>query len=842
MKTLFLKGCLSLTMGLLLTHYSGAQNLKQLSPIGQLVTNQVSIPLAEEYELKPSTLDEIIQGGITNWVLPISYNFSFYQLHLQVHSPLTEDFRVRTSNGETLTLSTPKFFKGTVAGVPNSLAAITVVDGTLSGFISLPGLELNIVTLNNGNLCLYPEDPDFRKERSQCIALGEVEKSKSNNTAAQKSSYDKCIEVYMEVGYDVYQHFGNTSSAHNFISSAFNQVAILFSNAMVKVRLKEVFVWTEPSGYSTVNAQTTLNSFKNNHAELDADLAHYVDLNLQNGDAAFIGGLCNLENAFGYSAIETTYKNVPNYSLTVHKITHGIGHNIGSPHTNDCSWDGGPIDNCAAPEGSCAMGPAPQNGGTIMSLCDQTSTGINFNNGFGDLPKALLQERVLAAECLGDCLPPCYTPDNLDAYNTSENSSGISWSAPSYADNFLVRYRVQGISEWDSVYTSNKYIYLNNLTPHTDYEVSIKGFCGSGFSDYSASLYFTTLSENFVCEATDHIVFKSITSTTMRVKWNIIIGAEWYTVRYRPTYSQNWTEVETEVNALTVTGLQANTPYEFAVKTVCQNGESDFFGTIEDRTLPADAPVSYCESRGLSTDAEWIQELNIANLNVETGNNNGKFSGNQYVDLVMGDSYNFRLVPGFPRFIIFTLTQPEYWRIWIDWNGDGDYEDHDELVFDLNGTSTANVQGSFSVPTWIAQGVTTMRVAMKNGSAPGSCEQFDAGEVEEYPVKIINPDGGIQTPGTTTVRPGFTQDLSVYPNPVNGKEVNLSLNWLHEAASAELQLLDLQGRIVQSEEVFLKAHSKNRLTFGFNTSDQGVFLVRIVSEKGSTAPVRIIRQ
>ena len=135
-----------------------------------------------------------------------------------------------------------------------------------------------------------------------------------------------------------------------------------------------------------------------------------------------------------------------------------------------------------------------------------------------------------------------------------------------------------------------------------------------------------------------------------------------------------------------------------------------------------------------------------------------------------------------------------------------------------------------------------MRVAMKNGSAPGSCEQIDAGEVEEYPVKIINPDGGIQTPGTTTVRPGFTQDLSVYPNPVNGKEVNLSLNWLHEAASAELQLLDLQGRIVQSEEVFLKAHSKNRLTFGFNTSDQGVFLVRIVSEKGSTAPVRIIRQ
>jgi hypothetical protein len=94
------------------------------------------------------------------------------------------------------------------------------------------------------------------------------------------------------------------------------------------------------------------------------------------------------------------YSNVPTYSWTINVVAHELGHNLGSPHTHSCTWSGGPIDNCAAPEGTCSPGPAPVNGGTIMSYCHATSAGINFNNGFGPLPGNLIRSRVLNASCI----------------------------------------------------------------------------------------------------------------------------------------------------------------------------------------------------------------------------------------------------------------------------------------------------------------------------------------------------------------------------------------------------------------------------------------------------------
>ena len=49
-------------------------------------------------------------------------------------------------------------------------------------------------------------------------------------------------------------------------------------------------------------------------------------------------------------------------------ITHETGHNLGSNHTQWCGWPGGAIDNCYDTEGNCEPGPAPVNGGTMMSL------------------------------------------------------------------------------------------------------------------------------------------------------------------------------------------------------------------------------------------------------------------------------------------------------------------------------------------------------------------------------------------------------------------------------------------------------------------------------------------
>ncbi len=102
-------------------------------------------------------------------------------------------------------------------------------------------------------------------------------------------------------------------------------------------------------------------------------------------------------------------------------MTHEIGHNIGSPHTQSCSWQGGALDNCYPVEGSCNPGPPPTNGGTIMSYCHLASYGINFNNRFGTQPGKLIRSKVLGAACLGTCeeggTPPCEAPLNVLASN-----------------------------------------------------------------------------------------------------------------------------------------------------------------------------------------------------------------------------------------------------------------------------------------------------------------------------------------------------------------------------------------------------------------------------------------
>jgi hypothetical protein len=100
----------------------------------------------------------------------------------------------------------------------------------------------------------------------------------------------------------------------------------------------------------------------------------------------------------------------------------------------------------------------------------------------------------------------------------------------------------------------------------------------------------------------------------------------------------------------------------------------------------------------------------------------------QTANLTAGGTVNVSLTPEFSG-----GSYSEYWRIWIDYNGDGDFDDTGEQVFSGSGQST--VTGSFTVPL-SASGTVRMRVSMKYNSYPTPCETFSYGEVEDYTVVI----------------------------------------------------------------------------------------------------------
>jgi hypothetical protein len=100
------------------------------------------------------------------------------------------------------------------------------------------------------------------------------------------------------------------------------------------------------------------------------------------------------------------------------------------------------------------------------------------------------------------------------------------------------------------------------------------------------------------------------------------------------------------------------------------------------------------------------------------------------VNLTKGANVSVSLTPGFA-----SSSYNEYWKIWIDYNKDGDFDDAGEEVFSGYGSSV--VSGSFTVSTSASSGATRMRVSMRYGGNPPTCGTFTWGEVEDYTANIL---------------------------------------------------------------------------------------------------------
>ena len=159
--------------------------------------------------------------------------------------------------------------------------------------------------------------------------------------------------------------------------------------------------------------------------------------------------------------------------------------------------------------------------------------------------------------------------------------------------------------------------------------------------------------------------------------------------------------------------------------------------------------VMYCESAGNSVSDEWIAGVEVGTFSNTSGAATYSDFTSLTANLNVGQSYDITLTPEFSG-----TTYDEYWMIWIDLNGDGDFDDADENVFDAGGLSKTIVTGTITIPAGTAAVTTRMRVTMKYNGAPTACEDastFSYGEVEDYTVYISGGDGEAPTiPGNLT--------------------------------------------------------------------------------------------
>lgn len=190
--------------------------------------------------------------------------------------------------------------------------------------------------------------------------------------------------------------------------------------------------------------------------------------------------------------------------------------------------------------------------------------------------------------------------------------------------------------------------------------------------------------------------------------------------------------------ALPATSLQRNpivvynTPGTYTVSLTASNALGAGTETKTNYVTVTEMPLSYCSSSGNNSSSEWISQTQFNDFINESAAAGYTDFTNLLLNWEPGETINFTLTPGFGWW-----TYYEYWRIWIDYNKDGDFDDIGELVF-TSGGSKQPVSGSFVVPT-NATGTTRMRISMKYNGEPDPCGTFGYGEVEDYAVHFNSP-------------------------------------------------------------------------------------------------------
>lgn len=359
------------------------------------------------------------------------------QLDLVQTKVLSDNFRLTTSAGTEEEFQAAVHYRGIVSGRADTLAAVSIYNDHVVAVVKTPedgdmvlGPMADAAFAPNNQHILY-RTADVTEP--QAFSCGTQADPSYHETISQILSepvpntlVDKCVEVYFECDYAMYQEKGSsTQQTMNFVTGMYNVVAAIYQNEQITTTINEIKVWTTRDSYSRSSSSEALNQFRG--TPHNADLAHLLARGGSNlGGVAWLNGLCG-SYGYAYSNIGSSYSQLPTYSWTVGVVTHEMGHNLGSPHTHSCTWPGGALDNCYTTEGNCSPGPAPpSSGGTIMSYCHLTNIGIDLTAGFGPVPGDLIRSRVNAASCLSVCSTGNNDPNA--AFTSSKNGLRVAFT------------------------------------------------------------------------------------------------------------------------------------------------------------------------------------------------------------------------------------------------------------------------------------------------------------------------------------------------------------------------------------------------------------------------------
>jgi len=401
---------------------------------------------------------------------------------------------------------------------------------------------------------------------------------------------------------------GDISNWNNNASSFFPGV----SNG--EACLEFVFADTNhPSGYGLSNGDLAI-TVNTTTGDFDSNWSGYLNIYIRANTGVLgyspLGGAGNGDGVVVDASAVGAGTNCNGAGATApynlgRTLTHEVGHYLLLDHIwgNGCGQDDGISD---TPNQQSDYSGCPNLG---ASSCGSTDMHMNYMDYSDDAcmymftaGQATVSENYVASSLTnitsnasnvisgstggGGGGSTCAAPTTTSANVLGATSATITWDGHPDATGYQLRYRVDGTSSWTSLNTTTAETTITGLAASTTYDYRVRTQCPSGWTSFTSIEEFTTTSSGgggggSVCTTPSFTSAVVLSSTSATITWEGHPDATNYQFRYREDGTTAWTSSFTTTPETTLTGLSANTTYDYRVRTRCPNGWTGFTTTEE---------------------------------------------------------------------------------------------------------------------------------------------------------------------------------------------------------------------------------------------------------------------
>lgn len=431
---------------------------------------------------------------------------------------------------------------------------------------------------------------------------------------------------------------------------------------------------------------------------------------------------------------------------------------------------------------------------------------------------------------INDC-GPCPPALVLNATDVTDTQAILDWIPGVNADSSTIQWRELGSMDWNIVTNAMTPYLVSGLEACTEYEFQVDAVCESENSGFTDSFIFET---DGCCVPPNNISVNVTSNTTAILSWDPILAADSYTIVL--TGPSGTFEIQGILESpFTFTSLDPCSAYSVSIQTVCNGLPTMPSSPVEFSMTGCGncTDLVYCESVGEDTEFEWIETIELNGYINNSGDDGGygDYTGTP-IDLMTFNTYEINLSPGFGG-----IAYGEYFKVWIDFNQNGNFEEPDELVFDPETGSDQPISGNILIEDGTPLGITRMRIGMRwegtgGNSSPSPCTNSPNGEVEDYCVNIImgEPSGCDLPINVDTMDLSSTSTYIVWEDPTDDHtdhnlryKKTIESEWtIIENVASPYALTALEGCV--EYEVQIEANCTDGNTSGYTEST--VFLTR----------------